>query len=336
MMNAKIHSFAHFLPERMVSSDEIEDHLITQNPSFRISRGVIEQLTKITIRPIADADTQASDLASQAGKQSLIKSNLKESEIDLLIYASASQDITEPATANIVQTKIGLDCPVFDLKNACNSFLNGLEVAQAFVQTGDYQNILITTGEIPLRLLNYNFTSKQDFKDNFASFTLGDAGGAAVVSQTSTQASTLYKKFYSNGTFWEAATVLGGGSMYPFDLKKFSFYGDPNKLKKGFLQFTNGPLKEMWQTTGYDLSTIKAIFIHQVASAMTDETIHFLGFPIEKIVRTVEHHGNLASASLPTAISQSIENNTVSKGDLVLIVGLASGISGALWLLRIE
>ena len=335
-MAALIHSFAHYLPGNMISSDEIEERLITENPNIRISRGVIEQLTKIGYRPIADSDAQASDLASRAGNASLEKSLLKKTDVDLLIYASASHDITEPATANIVQTKLELSCPAFDIKNACNSFLNGLEVAHSFVCSNEYKNVLVTTGEVPSRLLKYNFKDKQAFKSSFASFTLGDAGGAAVVSKTNNSSNVLYKKFYTNGEFWKAASVLGGGSMYPFDMEKFSFYGNPNKLREGFLQFTDGPLKEMLNMSGYNLSQVKAVFAHQVASAMTSETINFLNLPKEKVVRTVEKHGNLASASLPVAISQALEDNVISTGNVILILGLASGISGALWLLKVE
>src|SRR6185437_1487240 len=118
------------------------------SPGFGVPRGIVQSTTGIRSRAVADEGVNCSDLAASAAVRVLRKTGTRPDEVDLLIFASASQDLLEPATANIVQEKTGTRCPVFDLKNACNSFLNALEVGSALIQAGGYRRVLITVGEL--------------------------------------------------------------------------------------------------------------------------------------------------------------------------------------------
>ena len=180
-----------------------------------------------------------------------------------------------------------LDCPVFDVKNACNSFLNGLQIATGFVEAGIYKNVLVATGEIPSRVLVYDFRDRQEYKASFASLTLGDGGGAALVSFTE-KTNILYQKFYSYGQNWHLAAFMGGGSMFPRDPEYMRFTGDGTKLKNSFLKLGGGIIEEALQSSHLRRDDIDQFFLHQVAGSFTDETIAAINLPLERTYRTVE------------------------------------------------
>ncbi len=168
---AKVHSFCGYVATSFIKISDLEAQIAVANPDLTIQPGAISLLTGIKVLPRAADDEQASDMAAHAARK-LVATNP-----GLLIFASASQDISEPSTAHLLLQKLGLKCPVFDIKNACNSFLNGLEVAIALVESGAYGRVLVATGEIPSRVVSYDFATKADYKASFASFTLGDGGG---------------------------------------------------------------------------------------------------------------------------------------------------------------
>lgn len=326
----RIHSFNGFIAEERRDTVSVEREIARNSPSVPIREGVIELMTGITSVPVASSTMQASDLAKLASEP-ILENNTAP---DLLIFASASQDVSEPATALILQDKLHLDCPAFDVKNACNSFLSGLEVASGLVRSGDYKNVLVATGEIPSRVIKYNFESRNEFKSSFASFTLGDGGGAALVS-VSEQSNILYKKFYSYGENWQLATYKGGGSMYPRSTEHMCFTGDGTALKNSFLALSSSIIEEAFRAVKLSRDDIAQFFIHQVADAFTSETIEAIQVPESKVYKTVSKHGNLASASLPVALWQAKKDGTVKGGDIVFILGLASGTSLSIFILQL-
>ncbi len=326
---ARIHSFNGYIPSNRRTTASVEREIAASSPKISIVEGTIELLTGIKSLPIADEKTQASDLAKEAALP-IIKNQTP----DLVIFASASQDVSEPATAHILQQKLQLECPVFDVKNACNSFLSGLEVAAGLVESGSYKNVLVATGEIPSRALVYDFGSRKEFKSSFASLTLGDGGGAALVSAADTS-NIMYKKFYSYGENWELAAYKGGGTMYPRDVQHMRFTGDGTTLKNSFLKLSADIIEQALEATGLKRSQIAQFFMHQVASGFTAETLEATGIPADKTYMTIEKQGNLASASLPIALWQAQKDGTITDGDYVFILGLASGTSLGIFILQI-
>ncbi|AHM59464.1 beta-ketoacyl-acyl-carrier-protein synthase I [Flammeovirgaceae bacterium 311] len=138
-MNVKISHVGSYIPVHKLSSREVEDR-INQKELF-IAPGSLEKLFGVKTRYFAAPGQQCSDLAAAAARKILEQIDLH--AIDCLIYASACGDLIEPATANIVQHKLGLTCPAFDVKNACNSFLNGILLATSLIQSGVYKKVLI-------------------------------------------------------------------------------------------------------------------------------------------------------------------------------------------------
>lgn len=143
MKRAAIKYTGSYIPEYEVKNSHVESRL--KENGYDVPEGLFAQVMGSETRYYAAETEQASDLAVAASKK-VLKQFPKE-DVDLLIFAAACGDLIEPATANIVQSKLGLTCPVFDVKNACNSVVNAMQIADAFIQTGQYRNILIASGE---------------------------------------------------------------------------------------------------------------------------------------------------------------------------------------------
>ena len=133
---ARIAGVAVHLPERVMDNATVERRVAESSEGFRPPRGLVHRLTGVTVRHLMPEDAQASDLAVAAAGKLLADTGTATEDVDLLLFAAASQDMCEPATAHIVAAKLGLTCPVMDVKNACNSVLNAVELAEALITAG--------------------------------------------------------------------------------------------------------------------------------------------------------------------------------------------------------
>ena len=210
-MGARIGGVAVHLPERRMTSDELERAI----GPYRPPAGIVPRLTGITARHVMGAHEQASDLAVAAARKLLAETGTGPDEIDLLLFASASQDMVEPATAHIVAAKLDLRCPVMDVKNACNSVLNGIEVAAALIETGRYRRVLVASGETPSRAVRWQVPNLGTFLRSFAGYTLSDAGAAVLLVPGDADSGILGRAFTADSRHWEAGTLRGGRVAAP-------------------------------------------------------------------------------------------------------------------------
>lgn len=334
-MKAIITGIARYIPEKYQETSEIEKLIRKGSPGVNVPEGIIEILTNIKGRPVAKENEYPSILASKASMKALQKAGMKPKELDLIIFASAGQDLIEPATANIVQQQLGAICPVFDIKNACNSFLNGLEVARSLIVAGQYKKILIATGETPSKISRYHFENREDFKNGFIGLTLGDAGAAVILEAKDQGEGIYFSSFMTKGENWNLATLPGGGGRHPFGDDYIRFVGDGTKLKNKFIEVNKSFLDQAFISTNQNFEDFSKIFIHQVSYPFLSETIDKIGAPKDKVYVTVRDYGNLVSASIPSAIALAIEKREVKKQDNILILGLASGISVGIMMVKI-
>src|ERR1700712_3481396 len=151
--------------------------LRSRNPRLQLATGLIGRLTGVETVHVRPDGWQTSDLAAAAARDALADSP---APCALLTSGSASQDLIEPATSHIVAAKLGLDCPVMDVKNACNSVLNAMQVADALIRTGQYRRVLIASGEQPSHAVRWELAGRQQFLRSFPGYTMSD-GGAAVI-----------------------------------------------------------------------------------------------------------------------------------------------------------
>ena len=158
--HSRITQVAVHLPAGRQTSTAIEDRLRAHSPALSIPPGLLRRMYGLQERVVADEGVLPSDLASQAALKALAQAGLEPGDVDLLLFASVSADVQEPANAHIVAAKTGLSCPVFDIANACNSVLNALEVADALIRCDHYRRVLITCGETLSRLSRWSMADQ--------------------------------------------------------------------------------------------------------------------------------------------------------------------------------
>ncbi|MFI6457643.1 3-oxoacyl-ACP synthase III family protein [Streptosporangium amethystogenes] len=311
-MKARITGVATYLPERTMSSADVERRIEGYVPYG----GVVERLTGVRRRHVARDDQQASDLAAEAAR------GLDHSGVDLLVFASASQDMVEPATAHIVAAKLGLSCPVFDIKNACNSMLNGIQIAEALILSGAYRKVLVCSGEIPSRAIRWRVRDRAQFVDSFAGYTMSDTGAAVTVA-ADVERGIFYRDFAADSTAWAIGTLPGGGSAHPRDPEYSYFRGDGRRLKEAFEMIGPDIFLNALKRTGLTWDDFAIVAVHQVALPYLRFLAQVLGIPADRLVVSLPEHGNCASTTLPLQLALG----GWRPGDRVALLGLGGGIS---------
>lgn len=315
------------LPKNILTSIELEKRIAKNSPGVVIPEGIIEILTGVKERRVASDDVNASDLATEAAKKALDKADLSIKDIDCFIFAAAGGDIMEPATANIVQENLGLKCPVFDLKNACNSFLNAIEVAEALIVSDKYKKILIANGEIPSRAVRFSLKDKDSLRRAFAGYSLGDAGAAMILGPSDRKRGILSSQFMSYGEHWRQSTVLGGGTRFPRDPDKSYFEGETAGLKDIFIKIGPQQIYDTLKKVGWSISDLDKIVVHQVSLKTFDLLVKEAKLPKDKLVIVIPELGNMVSASIPVTLDQVQQKGELHPGDKILLLGLAAGVS---------
>lgn len=326
---SRITAIAGYVPERVVSNCEIEN-IINQHEPL-ISGGSIERLFGVKERRFAAEKEQVSDLAATAAKKVL--ADIDPSSIDCLIFAAASSDLIEPATSNIVQEKLGLSCPTFDVKNACNSFVTALHIANAFIVAGNYKRILIATGERLSHSIKFSLDSKEELIQRLAAFSLGDAGAAAIIEASHDEQGLYNQKFITFGQYWRLCMLPGGGSLFPHDSSKYYFEGKTMEMRNIFLEKKGNIAEDCLAEAGWTMEEVDHFFMHHVSKNTFDIVSASIGITSERFYNVIETHGNVAAASIPYAMSIAVEKGDLKKGDKVMLIGLAAGISISVQLL---
>ena len=324
----RIAGVATYLPHRTMTTDEVERRLVAGSPDWPVLTGWIERLTGVRRRHVADDSENASDLAAAAAAKVLASVGRTTDDVDLLIFASASQDMVEPATAHITSATLGTRCPVFDVKDACNSFINGLQVADALIRTGRYRRVLVVTGETPSRAVRWRLTSKAQFIESLPGYTLSDGGAAMLLEgHDGSPAGIDYLRFQADSTAWQVGTLPGGGSAHPHEPDAGYFRFDVTHLKAAFAAVGPGLFLDGLAALGLTWADFALVGVHQVALNHLDEVARRCAIPSHLLEVTVADHGNLASASLPLQLARAIETGRCGPGDRVALLGLAGGIS---------
>ncbi len=324
-----IESVAHYLPDTVVTSEDVERRVFALT-GFRIPRGLIARVTGVQERRFRASDEQTSDMAVQASRQALKRAQLDVTDVDLVVFASCTQDITEPATANIVQEKLGaVNAHVFDIKNACNSFLNGLDVVDALIRAGKVQTALVCVGETPSLSVNWRVNSSEKLRSCIAGLTLGDAGGAAVLRACPDGVGRGIKAsaFRSFGDKWRLATVLAGGSLYGFRQRFGHFTGNPQALRQQAVKHIPMTVQSVLTAVGWSPDDVDLVCSHQVTLDLVNTAARACGLDPDKCLVSITDCGNIAAASVPVGLSMAYEQGRLVSGSKVLMVGAASGFS---------
>ncbi|MFI9489934.1 3-oxoacyl-ACP synthase III family protein [Promicromonospora sp. NPDC052451] len=344
---ARIAGVAVHLPGRTRDVATAERELHRRNPAVAPRVPMVSRLTGVRTVHVADDDQQASDLAVAAARTVLDRAGLGPADVDLLIFASATQDMIEPATCHIVAAKLGVRAPVMDVKNACNSVLNGIEVAEALIGTGRYRRVLVASGEMPSRGVRWDVPDRRTYAMSAPGYTMSDAGAAVLVEATGTgsledelaaelaglaehagpPSGILGSVFAAESQHWDVGMLPAGGTVNPRDPERSYFEIDGSRLREAFLAIGPGPVSEALDRAGVTMDDVALVAVHQVAVGYLADVHRALGVPADRTVVTVADHGNIASATLPLQLVTALESGRLHRGDVVLLLGLAGGIS---------
>jgi 3-oxoacyl-[acyl-carrier-protein] synthase-3 len=216
---------------------------------------------------------------------------------------------------------------VLDVKNACNSFLNGVQVAESLIQTGAAHRALVVTGEICSRAVRWHVRDHDEVKRFFPSWTMGDAGAAVVLAPSLDGRGIRHRRFAARSHHWPLATIPAGGSMHPRGDEYAYLHGDGPALKNAFVAEGPSILQAMLRDMRLGFDDFDHIFVHQVGVGYHVAMLAATGMPAHKVRGNVAEFGNLAAATLPVAHALAVADGTVRAGDRVLWLGMASGIS---------
>ncbi|GAA2476073.1 3-oxoacyl-ACP synthase III family protein [Terrabacter carboxydivorans] len=328
-MSVRIAGVSAHVAENAMTIDEVEARVIGSSSGFVPPTGVLGRLTGVRRIHHAGADTQASDLAAAAARTTLARLDLEISDVDLLVFASASQDLVEPATSHIVADLLGARCPVMDVKNACNSWLNGVQVAEALIAMGQHDRVLVVTGEMPSRAARWDVRDAAQFVESVPGYTMSDAGAACLVERAAqgSRGEILHRWFTAESRHWSVGQLPAGGTRHPREVDKGYFVMDGARLRQAFDSVDVEEIHRALKSDGLGVEDFAAVAVHQVAMPYLDVFAARLGLRRDLVVETLPDHGNCASATLPLQWQQLERRHLAQPGAPVLLVGLAGGIS---------
>ncbi|MDO5692183.1 MAG: beta-ketoacyl-ACP synthase III [Pseudomonadota bacterium] len=304
------------LPPRRVTNEELVAELATRG--IETSNQWIVERTGIHARHFAAPEVTTSDLAVPAAQAALQAAGLRATDIDLIIVATSTPDMVFPATAAIVQHKLGIaGCPVFDLQAVCSGFVYALTVADAMIKAGNATRALVIGAEVFSRIL--------DFNDRTTCVLFGDGAGAVVLEGSDTPgilATDLHADGKHVGILCVPGTVAGGQVL-----------GDPLLKMNGQAVFKlavsvlDQAARTVLDKAGKTESQIDWLIPHQANIRIMQGTARKLNLPLERMVVTVHDHGNTSAASIPLALDHGVRSGRVKPGQTVLLEGVGGGFT---------
>jgi len=318
----------HYLPDKVVTSEEIEEKMRSQ-VDFIFPKGSIEKLCGVKQRRYVENGFHPSDAAHEASKMALEQAGVKPKELDVIVFGACTKDIAEPATANILQEKLNApNASVFDTQNACNSFVNALDVVDSLIRTGKCKTALVASGEVLSPFINWNLKTRKDMETGFAGLTLGDGGGAAVLKGTNDPNKGIQTTYFeSAGPMWKLATVMGGGTVAPRDETASYFQSESKKLLKFAYQAIPRVIEKFLKENNLDPREIDLVFAHQASEGIIKKVCKKLDYPYARCQNGLKNFGNTGAASIPISLSLANTKGQLHPGQRILLIGGAAGFS---------
>lgn len=313
---ARITGTGSCLPPRQLTNADMVDLLAKRQ--IETSDEWIVERTGIRARHFVDDGVNASDLGAEAARRAMAAAGAQPSEIDLIIVATSTPDMVFPATAAIIQHKLGIaGCPVFDVQAVCSGFIYALSVADAMIKAGSVSKALVIGAEVFSRLL--------DFNDRTTCVLFGDGAGAVVL-EASDRPGLLASALHADGQHVGILCVPGhvnGGQVLGDPLLKM----DGQAVFKLAVGVLHDVAKEVLQKAGRTEADIDWLVPHQANIRIMASTARKLKMSTDKVVVTVDQHGNTSAASIPLALDHGVRAGQIKPGDTLLLEGVGGGFT---------
>lgn len=311
-MYARIVGVGSYLPGQPVSNDDLVRRGVDTSDEWIVTR------TGIRARHIADEDVKSSDLALEASRRALQDARVEAADLDLIIVATSTPDYIFPSTACLLQSKLGnAGAMAFDVQAVCSGFVYALTIAEKFIRSGSHKKVLVVGAEVFSRILDWN--------DRATCVLFGDGAGAVVL-EASEQPGILASAAHADGSHHGILAVAGnvcGGKVIGDPFLRM----DGQAVFKFAVRVLSEVAKECCAEAGIDSHEVDWLIPHQANVRIIEATGKKLGLDMNKVVVTVDKHGNTSAASVPLALDAAIRDGRIQRGQKVMLEGVGGGFT---------
>ncbi len=316
MTYAQIAGVGSYLPTRRLTNADLAQMVDTSDEWIVTRTGISER------RLAADGET-TSDIATAAGGAALADAGVAPEKIDLLVVGTSTADMLLPSAGSIVQAKLGLSCPAFDVNAACTGFIFALYTAVSAIECGRARTVLVIGADELTRFV--------DFTDRSTCVLFGDGAGAVVL-HAAEEPGILGIHLGTDGSGVDMLKILGGGSAAPFTdaprlEEKQRIVMNGNEVFKFAVRVIPKATKQACDESGVKVDDLHWLIPHQANQRIIDTIADRLGLPHDRIVSAVKDTGNTSAASIPLALDGLYTSGNLRPGDLVAVVGFGAGLT---------
>lgn len=312
MLNAHILGTGSYLPARRLTNDDLSKIVDTSDEWIATRTG-------IKARHIAAENEQTSDLAVAAAKAALADAAISAKDIDLIIVATSTPDMTFPATACIVQNKLGIaGCPAFDVQAVCAGFMYAMATANAYIRSGMAKRALVIGAETFSRLLDWN--------DRRTCVLFGDGAGAVILGASEQEGGIISTKLQADGSYSQILQTPGKIAAGSIEGSPF-LYMDGQAVYKFAVKALANVAREVIEESNLQPADIDWIIPHQANLRIIESTARHLGVPMDKVIVTLSEQGNTSAASIPLALDEGIRSGRIRHGQTLLLEGIGGGFA---------
>ncbi|MHB1413309.1 MAG: beta-ketoacyl-ACP synthase III [Thermoleophilia bacterium] len=323
---AKISAVGTFVPQRVVTNDDLSLELDTSDEWISTRTGIRE-------RHIAENGEAASDLGARAARRALEAAGVAPGELDLIIVASLSPDMLFPSTASLISGAIGAEgTAAFDLSAACTGFIYALSVANSFIVSGQADRVLVIGAEVVSKMI--------DWSDRATAVLFGDGAGAVLLEPAADGEEGIIGFDLGNDPAGAGELSLpAGGSRLPASeetvAERLHFLRmNGREVFRFATRVIQASSSQLLERSGHRVEDVDIFVPHQANIRIIDAAARKLGIPPEKVFSNLERYGNTSCASIPLCLDEAEREGRLKKGDLVLMVGFGGGLSWGSCLMR--
>ena len=318
-MYSRIAGTGKHLPERVLTNFDLEKMVETSDEWIRTRTG-IEQ------RHIAADDEATSDLATEAARVAIADAGLAPEDIDLIVVGTTTPDLVFPNVGCLVQERLGIPaCPAFSLEAACSGFIYALTVADQFVRNGQSTRALVIGAETMSRII--------DWSDRETCVLFGDGAGAVVL-EAAEEPGIVYSKLAADGRYRDLLYASSGVSTPPKDASDSLLKMKGNEVFRVAVKTLEGIVDEVIAANDLEKGEIDWLIPHQANIRIIQAMARRLQLPMERVILTVQEHGNTSAASVPMALDTAIRDGRIKRGDLLLLEAFGGGFTWGASLIR--
>ncbi len=324
-IRSRIRGTGRSLPEKVLTNFDIEKMVDTTDEWITTRTGIRE-------RRIAREDESLSKFAAEAGRQAMLMAGLAPEDLDLIILATVTMDQPIPATSCFVQEMLGAKkAAAFDIQAGCSGFIYAIGVADQFIKTGAYRNILVIGGEILSKFLDWN--------DRATCVLFGDGCGAVLMTAEESPRGLLSTSLHSDGSMAEFITLPGGGSKFPvshamIDANLHTIKMKGNETFKIAVRSIESACREAIDKAGLTPGDVRWFVPHQANTRIINAVAGRLGWPPEEIYLNIDRIGNTSAGSIPIALDEMVRAGKVAENDILLFAAFGAGLTWGSALVR--